>query len=415
MAPPGAGGAMDHPDVRSSSPAHVYDGDADATVDELAGLAHPAAVAVLVAAPAHEIGDSSLLALDQRGEHAVNLEDDGSAGSHPGATSAPPAVAWPTDLDASDRKDRQERPRRRWLAWLVALLVLGALGGLAYLASVLFRTPTHEMPELVGTEAGAARRLADEFNWEIEVQEIRSDEQPEAGSIVRTSPVAGEQLAEGEPFLVVVSEGPELRTLPDFDTRPLSEVETEIAELRLIALPPTDEFDEVVPPGDVISWSVPADRTVGVGDEVLPETEVALVVSSGPAPRAIPELVGLSVDEASARLRALQLQITVGEAVFDDVIPNDGVVTVDPPVGATVARGSSVHLVASKGVDAVPMPDLTGQNLATAQTTLANAGLTVGSLLGSTQGTFVSATVIGATASPGDQFERGTAIDMVFL
>jgi beta-lactam-binding protein with PASTA domain len=61
------------------------------------------------------------------------------------------------------------------------------------------------------------------------------------------------------------------------------------------------------------------------------------------------------------------------------------------------------------------MPDLTGQTLPQIQATLASAGLNIGGLLGSTQGVFVSASVSGESADPGDQFPRGSAIDMVLL
>ncbi len=61
------------------------------------------------------------------------------------------------------------------------------------------------------------------------------------------------------------------------------------------------------------------------------------------------------------------------------------------------------------------MPDLTNQTLAQAQATLAAAGLQTGALLGDTQGTFVSATVLGQPAPAGAQFKRGSAVDMTFL
>ena len=151
------------------------------------------------------------------------------------------------------------RRRRRWLAWLGALLVLAALGGLAYLAYVLFRTPTHEVPELAGlTEAEAQAQTAD-FDWEIDVQRERSDDEPDEGEIIRTAPEAGERLAEGEPFLLIVSEGPEFRALPDVTGQTLADAETALAELNLTPLPATQANHETVPVGSVISWSVPAD------------------------------------------------------------------------------------------------------------------------------------------------------------
>ena len=98
-----------------SPQAELYDGDVDATIDELAALAR---------AP--------------------------EPGAAPIGPVVPPPVAEPAESAA--------RPRRRWLTAVVAILVLAALAGLAYLAYRLFRTPTHEVPELVGLmEADAAR------------------------------------------------------------------------------------------------------------------------------------------------------------------------------------------------------------------------------------------------------------------
>ena len=95
--------------------------------------------------------------------------------------------------------------------------------------------------------------------------------------------------------------------------------------------------------------------------------------------------------DARAQLEAMQLVVTVGEAQFSDTVPIDGVVSVDPPAASSIERGATVTIVPSKGVDLVVMPDLTGMLLPQAQATLNAAGLNVGSLLGVTTGTFVSA------------------------
>ena len=82
---------------------------------------------------------------------------------------------------------------------------------------------------------------------------------------------------------------------------------------------------------------------------------------------------------------------------------------------SSIERGATVTIVPSKGVDLVVMPDLTGMLLPQAQATLNAAGLNVGSLLGVTTGTFVSGSVAGEDAAPGNQYRRGTAVDLVLL
>ena len=351
----------------------LYDGDADRTVDELAAPAQPLPSTASVAGPS------------------------------------------PLPVPVAPVEEPPARRRRRWPYVVGAVVLLAALGALGYLGYSLFQEETHPVPELTGQAESVIEPQIAGFDWEVDIERERSDEFPDPGTIIRTAPSAGEQLEEGGPFLVVVSEGPELRALPDLAGRPLTEAETALARQRLRALPPTQQNDETIPVGNVISWSVPTDPGLVAGDEVLPDTEVAVVVSAGPAPRTIPTLAGLTVADATAQLQAIQLVPQVAEAVFSDTVANGSVVSAAPDAGAQVERGATVVLTPSKGVDLVVMPDLTGQTLDQARATLESAGLTVGSVLGSTQGAFVSASVAGDPADPGEQFRRGTPVDMVVL
>jgi beta-lactam-binding protein with PASTA domain len=366
----------------------LYDGDEDLTKDELARLA----------------------------QLPVEPETFGpSAPTVPDSPGVPP----PTDVIPTREAPAAAMParrRRRWLPWVLAAVVVVALGGLGLVAYNLFKVPKHPVPELVGLTEQDARQQTASFDWDLDVRHERSDEHPDAGEIIRTAPVAGEQLAENEPFLIVVSDGPEFRTLADLTGMTQAEAETKLAQLELAPATPVQQNDESVPVGSVISWSVPADTSLTTGGQVLPGTVVQLVISTGPAPRTIPTLVGLTVDQATQALQGIQLGVTVGEPVFSDTVPAGSVVSANPPDGTTgIARGTVVALTPSKGVDLVTMPDLTGQTLPQAQASLAAAGLQTGALLGDTQGIFVSATVQGQAAPAGAQFKRGSAVDMTFL
>ena len=340
------------------------------------------------------------------------------ADSPPMATiaTATAATARQTDAQSAHSGAQEERPHRRWLTALTALVLLAALGGLALLASLLFRgPPRHEIPELGGLQLDAATSQIAAFDWDLDVRTERSDDQPIAGRVVRTVPIAGSDLAEGEPFLLVVSDGPELRTLPELRGLAVGEAETELAELRLVALAPTERFDEEVPAGEVVSWSVPADATLVASNEVLPATEVAIVVSIGPEPREVPDVVGQSVDEATATLRELRLEVTVAEPVFDNEIPDGEVISMAPSAGDVLERGATVDLLSSKGQDLVAVPDLSGLTLPQAREALTAAGLQIGAMVGNSLGTFAQATVGGDEVGAGEEFLRNTAVDVVFL
>jgi serine/threonine-protein kinase len=292
------------------------------------------------------------------------------------------------------------------------LLLLGALGGLGYLAWMLFRTPTHEVPAVVGLPQDEALALVDDFEWDITVDEGRSDEYRTPGQIIRTSPPAEEDLAEGSPLLLVVSEGPEFRSVPDLSGMAVDDARAEIERLELVAAEPATAFNEEVPAGTVISSSV---EGVPLGGDVLPGAEVELVVSDGPQPRRVPQLRGLSTDEATQLLGDLGLVLAVGEQVFDDEVPAGEIATQSPAVNTTLERGGTLTVNVSKGPDLVTFPDLTGMTLPQISQALTDAGLRVGNLLGSTQGTFVAASIDGDEVGAGEQVRRNSAVNIIIL
>ena len=306
-----------------------------------------------------------------------------------------------------------ERRRRRWVPWLVGLVVVGALGGVGYLAWVLLQTPKHEIPAVIGLPRVEALDLVDDFQWEIGLAPGRSDEHDTPGEVISVSPAAGEELAEGSPLLLEISEGPEFRQVPALSGMPLADAVAEIERLRLTAGEPTEEFSETVPAGTVISGSVDGST---VGGDVLPGAQVDLVVSAGPQQRRVPQLRGLTVESATQLLDDLGLQLAVAdEQVFDDEVPAGEIAVQVPGTDTSIDRDSTITVSVSKGPDVVAVPDLTGRTLAEIGQLLDDAGLQLGAVLGSTQGTFHAASVDGDEVEAGDQVKRGSSVNVIVL
>jgi len=132
-------------------------------------------------------------------------------------------------------------------------------------------------------------------------------------------------------------------------------------------------------------------------------------------PRPAPALAGLLVEQATTEVESLQLVIARGDDVFSDTVPVGVVVSQEPAVGTLVARGGTVTIQVSKGPDVVALPDLAGLSYTDAEALLLETGFTIGNLLGTTEGTFVSLTINGESAEVGQLFPRGTAVDVIFL
>lgn len=334
-------------------------------------------------------------------------------GGGPAADDVALAPIVPTSVPPTAGGAPRERRRRRWVPWLVGLFVLGALGGVSYLAWVLLQTPKHEIPAVVGLPQDEALDLVDDFKWEIGLASGRSDEHDTPGEVISVSPAAGEELAEGSPLLLEISDGPEFRQVPALSGLPLADALAEIDRLRLTAGEPTEKFSETVPAGTVISGSVDGST---VGGDVLPGAQVDLVVSAGPQQRRVPQLRGLTVDQATQLLDDLGLQLALGgEQVFDDDVPAGEIAIQTPGTDTSIDRDSTITVSVSKGPDVVAVPDLTGHTLAEIGQLLDDAGLQLGAVLGSTQGTFHAASVDGDEVEAGDLVKRGSSVNVIVL
>ena len=307
-------------------------------------------------------------------------------------------------------------PRRLQVPWriLLPLVVVVALVGLGVLAWQLFRTPVYAVPDLVGVEEPVARNQITGNGWEVSVQYERSDQEPRAGHVISTAPAAGEELTKGEPFLLIVSDGPLFRQLPELTGRPFTDVATELAKLDLV-VELVEQNDEVVPIGTVISWTVPDDPTLVAGSQVLPDRVVRVVSSTGPAPRTVPNLVGLTFTDAQVTVEPLALGVSEAERQFSDTVPVDTVISQSPPPGEQVEKGTGIVVVVSKGPDVVTMPDLAGMTFDVASATLTAAGFVPVLSFGASDGVLQSASVGGVPAEAGAVYPRGTQVDLVYL
>jgi len=97
-----------------------------------------------------------------------------------------------------------------------------------------------------------------------------------------------------------------------------------------------------IPRGAVV-WQDPPPETV-----VPPNSSVQLVVSGGPAPVNVPDVVGLSLQFAQGILEAAGMKVARVDRVTSGQ-EADVVLSVRPPPGNGRPRGSSVELLVSSG------------------------------------------------------------------
>ncbi|MEU0790387.1 Stk1 family PASTA domain-containing Ser/Thr kinase [Amycolatopsis sp. NPDC005961] len=121
------------------------------------------------------------------------------------------------------------------------------------------------------------------------------------------------------------------------------------------------------------------DIAPGVGTPVATAAQITLTIGQKPGTTKVPELKGLTHDEAEAKLKeaGLTLSPSVQEVNVDD--PNDvnKVVSQTPQADSDVQQGSSVSISVGKGKQQKQVPSVIGKSFNDANSTLTGLGFTV--------------------------------------
>ncbi|HVE75038.1 MAG TPA: Stk1 family PASTA domain-containing Ser/Thr kinase, partial [Mycobacteriales bacterium] len=162
-------------------------------------------------------------------------------------------------------------------------------------------------------------------------------------------------------------------------------------------------FDENVPVGHV------AEQDPAPGGRIRKGGEVTLVLSRGPDRRLVPQLAGLTQAAAVAALEAVGL--TLGKVTQEFSGAAIGIVIRSGPVmGQRLRPGEAVALVVSKGVEQLPVPDVTGRSAGSATTALRKAGFAVATVEVFDE-TVPSGRVVGQTPN-GGRAPRGSTVTL---
>jgi eukaryotic-like serine/threonine-protein kinase len=280
---------------------------------------------------------------------------------------APPAPPFEDPRDLAP--PRRRRRGRGWLVVLLILLLLGAAGSGGFLLWDRVIAPMTVVPSVLGVAgdvasdelvaAGFAVRVVDERPHDLEVP---------AGHVLDQLPGGLARL--GSTVELVLSGGP--RPVEVLDLVGTSETEA-VARLTAAGLVPdvSRVHDEEVPEGRVVASDPPGGTVRDEG------SSVALTVSLGPAPIAVPALVGLPLDDAVAVADADGLEVVVVERRYD-AAPRDGVVAQSPgPDAAPLVRGDVIEVVVSDGAAPVAVPSVRGRTVEDAVAVLEAAGFEV--------------------------------------
>jgi serine/threonine-protein kinase len=284
-----------------------------------------------------------------------------------GPPNVPPGQRRRTTI-ANSYQSQRHRGRRTMVIWISVVLVLAAVLGVAawWFGSGRWTA----VPRIGGLDPTAAEQTLQNADLSAALTQAHDNTVP-AGRVVGTSPSIGSRALRGSTVTVVISEGRPI--VPDITpgaSPDAVEVAVRAAQLTPRLDPNQDAFDNTVPKGAVVRLNPAPGTQVNIGAVVV------LVISKGPAPRPVPNVVGQPHDQAFAALTQAGFQPFDEPQTFDGQTPGGTVVATTPGAGTVIQPGTSLK-VGVQTSNAVTVPTLTGQSAQQAQQTLQGLGLQV--------------------------------------
>jgi serine/threonine-protein kinase len=194
------------------------------------------------------------------------------------------------------------------------------------------------VPPVVGETLANAQQLITDAGLTVGQVTERADATFAEGIVIEQDPPQGVRVGIDAPVNLVVSTGPETVIVPDVVTQSERDATAAITGLGLLVRV-QDEYSDTVPAEQVIRTDPVAGSEALLGDTVL------IVVSLGPAPVEVPDLIGMDEDDATAALSERGLEISVTSQPVADAAQNGLVIDQDPTAGESLLPGTTVSVV----------------------------------------------------------------------
>lgn len=255
---------------------------------------------------------------------------------------------WHRELPTRVKRYFDERALLKWvLATGFVCFVVGYL-----LITLLFfpgfgRSAIVTVPDLTGRTLNQSERAMDRSGLKLLRGGTLTNARVRAGRVLMQTPLPGEEVARGTQVRIVLSAGPEVRTVPSIKDMPRTEAIGLLQRFgfRVALQNVRDRREE----GTILGLRPATGQRAAVG------SVVTMVISAGPPSVLVPNVVGLSRADAAARLQAGTLEL--GRVSYDpgSLEPAGTVIAQTPAAGDSLKMGFGVRVTLA-GADPNPPP-----------------------------------------------------------
>lgn len=279
-------------------------------------------------------GASDVTSASPTAVSAVPAGSPTEAGAHRDATPA-------TTTPGAPAPSRHPAPWKTIVPIVALLLVATAGAAFAW----FYTNPT--APDLTGMSPEQVRAVVEDAGFASGTTGYDPASTEPTWTVIAQNPKRGDRARRGSRIDLTLAGAPPTE-VPALVGLARTDAESAVASATLTVGAVTESYDATVPAGVVVSQ----DPEEGAA---LPEgSPVALVVSKGPEPVGVPDVVGKSQADAEAALAAAGFTVT--PSTKDDKAPKGSVLSQTPAGGSTAVPGTTVVIVVSTGVELVKVP-----------------------------------------------------------
>jgi serine/threonine-protein kinase len=201
--------------------------------------------------------------------------------------------------------------------------------------------PSVTIPSVIGEPVAQAKAAITKAGLKVGRTISQPSDQFAAGTVVDTSPNAGQPVTAGSLVTLVVSSGKAKVAVPDETGQPQGAAKAALTNAGFKVTTSTQQT-ATTQPGNVISQSPTG------GTQAVPGSTVNLVIAQAPTTASVPGVVGKTAADASNALRAAGFGVSETTKTVKDQAKDGIVLSQSPSAGATAKKGSTVSIVVGK-------------------------------------------------------------------
>ncbi len=264
------------------------------------------------------------------------------------------------------------------LALGVIVALLGQSLGYWHLLSTSSASSDVTVPRVYGQSTSSAEARLRAAGLQIGKISSTPDSQTSSGTVIRSIPAEGQQVSKGTTVELIVSSGKQPSTttsaiVPGVTGDSLSTAESII---QSVGLHYSVNFIDSTSTANTVLRQTPAK-----GAKEPKGSTIQLYVSNGTSPPPVGVTIpSVTSDDTTTAANALGKKgFNVSSTYsynYSSAIANGYVIGTQPPAGSTQPYGSTVTLIVSQGPAPATVPDVVGDTLSQAESTLTNDGFT---------------------------------------